>query len=118
MNPLNVTITNIIKGIKMSQKINLIMVVCGPNLMFQIDGTFDKVIFHHESEAALLIKKYLCWAKNTIDIIEFPDRGIGTNWHILDKGSIALYESLKDLLQDKYELAIEIPRDDFSDVYK
>jgi len=55
----------------MPQKINLTMVVCGDNLMFQIDGTFDKVIFHHESEAALLIEEYLRWVKSTIDIIEF-----------------------------------------------
>ncbi len=102
----------------MSQKINLTMVVCGDNLMFQIDGTFDKVIFHHESESALLIEEYLRWARNTIDIIEFPDGGIGTNWQILDKGSIALYESLKEILKDNYTLTIEIPRDDFSDVYK
>ena len=78
----------------MPQKINLTMVVCGGNLMFQIDGTFDKVIFHHESEAALLIEEYLRWVKSTIDIIEFPDGGVGTNWHILDKGSMTLYESL------------------------
>jgi len=102
----------------MPQKINLTMVVCGDNLMFQVDGTFDKVIFHHESEAALLIEEYLLWAKSTIDIIEFPDGGIGTNWHILDKGSIALYKSLKEILKDNYTLTMEIPRDDFSDVYK
>ena len=102
----------------MPQKINLIMVVCGDNLMFQVDGTFDKVIFHHESEAALLIDEYLRWVKSTINIIEFPDGGVGTNWHILDKGSITLYESLKEILKDNYTLVMEIPRDDFSDVYK
>jgi len=115
---LNAIIANNIKGAEMPIKINLTMVVSGPNLMFQIDGTLDKVIFHHESEAALLIEEYLRWVKNTIDIIEFPDGGIGTNWHILDKGSIALYESLKELLHNHYELTMEIPRDDFSDVYK
>ena len=94
------------------------MVVYGDNLMFQIDGTFDKVIFHHESEAALLIEEYLRWARSTIDIIGLPESGIGTNWHILDKGSIALYESLKEILKDNYTLAIEILRDDASDVYK
>ena len=102
----------------MPQKINLTMVVCGDNLMFQIDGTFDKVIFHHETEAALLIEEYLRWVKSTIDIIEFPDGGVGANWHILDKASMTLYESLKEILKDNYNLSIKIPRDDFSNVYK
>jgi len=93
------------------------MIVNDDNLIFQIDKTFDKVIFHHESEAALLIEEYLRWAKSTIDIMEFSKDGIGTNLHILDKGSIALYESLKELLQDNYELVIEISRDTCSDVY-
>ena len=102
----------------MPKRINITMVVCGDNLMFQINGTFDKVIFHHESEATLLIEEYLRWAKDTIDIIKFPDGGVGTNWHILDKSAVTLYESLKKILKDNYNLGIEIPRDDFSDVYK
>lgn len=102
----------------MSQKINLTMIVCGDKLIFQVDGTFDKVIFHHESEAALLIEEYLRWVKNILEILDFEDDGIDANWNIIDKGSFTLYESLKELLRDTYELAVEIQRDGFSDVCK
>ncbi len=100
----------------MPQKINLIMVVCGDNLMFQIDGTFDKVIFHHESEAALLIEEYLRWVKDIIKIDEISSN-IGTKQEILHKGATTLHESLKTLLADHYNLSMEFTEDEFNTLY-
>jgi len=75
---------------KCLKKTNLTILTCIDNLTFQIDGTFDKVIFHHESEVALLVEKYLCWVKNRIQIDEIPSN-IGTKHEILYKGAATLY---------------------------
>ena len=100
----------------MSKKINITMVVCGNNLMFQIDGTFDKVIFHHESEAALLVEEYLRWVKDIIQIDEIPSN-IGTKRDILLKGATTLHESLKTLLSDHYNLSMEFSEDEYNTLY-
>ena len=100
----------------MPQKINLTMLTCADNLTFQIDGTFDKVIFHHESEAALLIEEYLRWIKDIIQIDEIPS-SIGTKRDILLKGANTLYESLKILLADHYNLSMEFTEDECSTLY-
>ena len=89
------------------------MVVCNDNLIFQIDGTFDKVIFHHESEAALLTEEYQRWVKDIIQIDEIPNN-IGTKRDILLKGASTLYESLKTLLSDHYNLTMEFLEDEFN----
>ncbi len=100
----------------MPQKINLTMLTCADNLTFQIDGTFDKVIFHHESEAALLIEEYLRWIKDIIQI-DGISSNIGTKHEILLKGASALYESLKTLLSDHYNLSMEFLEDEYNTLY-
>jgi len=100
----------------MPQKIKLTMTACADNLTFQIDGTFDKVIFHHESEAALLVEKYLRWVKGIIQIDEIPSN-IGTKQEILYKGASTLYESLKTLLSDHYNLSMEFSEDEYNTLY-
>jgi len=100
----------------MPQKINLTMLTCADNLTFQIDGTFDKVIFHHESEAALLIEEYLRWIQDIIQIDEISS-SIGTKRDILLKGANTLYESLKILLADHYNLSMEFTEDEFNTLY-
>lgn len=100
----------------MSQKINLTMIACADNLTFQIDGTFDKVIFHHESEAAILIEEYLRWVKNINQIDEIPSE-IDTKHEILHKGANTLYESLKILLADHYNLTMEFTEDELNTLY-
>jgi len=100
----------------MPQKINLTMMACADNLMFQIDGTFDKIIFYNESEATLLIEEYLKWAKEIIQIDEFPNN-TGTKQDILRKGLSTLYESLKTLLADYYNLSIEFSENEFNTLY-
>jgi len=91
------------------------MLTCADNLTFQIDGTFDKVIFHNESEAALLIEEYLRWVKDIIQIDEIPNN-IGTQ-EILHKGATTLHESLKTLLADYYNLSMEFTEDEFNTLY-
>lgn len=100
----------------MPQKINLTMITCADNLTFQINGTFDKIIFHHESEVALLIEEYLRWIKDIIQIDEIPSN-IGTKRDILLKGATALYESLKTLLADHYNLSMEFSEDEYNTLY-
>lgn len=100
----------------MSQKINLTMIACADNLAFQIDGTFDKVIFHHELEAALLIDEYLRWVKDIIQTDDIPNE-IGTKHEILHKGASTLYESLKTLLNDHYNLTMEFSEDEYNTLY-
>ena len=92
------------------------MITCADNLTFQIDGTFDKVIFHHESEAALLAEEYLKWIKDIIQIDEIPS-SIGTKRDILLKGANTLYESLKILLADHYNLTLEFLEDEYNTLY-
>ncbi len=100
----------------MPQKINLTMTACVDNLTFQIDGTFDKVIFHHESEATVLIEEYLKWIQGIIQIDEIPS-SIGTKRDILLKGTNTLYESLKTLLSDHYNLSMEFSEDEYNTLY-
>ncbi len=100
----------------MPQKINLTMLTCADNLTFQIDGTFDKVIFHHESEAALLIEEYLRWIKDIIQI-DGISSNIGTKQEILLKGANTLHESLKILLADHYNLSMEFSEDEYNTLY-
>ena len=100
----------------MPQKINLTMIVCGDNLMFQVDGTFDKIIFHHESEAALLIEEYLRWIQDITQMDEISS-SIGTKRDILLKGANTLHESLKILLADHYNLSMEFTEDEYSTLY-
>ena len=100
----------------MPQKINLTMLTCVDDLTFQIDGTFDKVIFHHESEAALLVEEYLRWVKGIIQIDEISSN-IGTKQEILLKGATTLYESLKILLTDHYNLSMEFTEDEYNTLY-
>ena len=95
----------------MPQKINLTMIACGNNLIFQIDGTFNKVIFHHESEAALLTEEYQRWVKDIIQIDEIPS-DIGTKQAILLESATTLHESLKTLLADHYNLSMEFSEDE------
>ena len=90
----------------MPQKTNITMIAYSDDLTFQIDGTFDKVIFHNESEATLLIEEYLRWVKDVIQIDEIPNN-IGTKHDILLKGANTLYESLKIILADHYNLSME-----------
>lgn len=92
------------------------MMACADNLMFQIDGTFDKIIFHNESEAALLIEEYLRWVKAIIQIDEFPN-DIGIKQDILRKGSNTLYQSLKVILGNHYNLTMEFSEDEFNALY-
>ena len=100
----------------MPQKINLTMLTCADNLTFQIDGTFDKVIFHHESEATILIEEYLRWIQDIIQIDEIPS-SIGTKQEILLKGANTLHESLKILLADHYNLTLEFSKDEYNTLY-
>jgi len=100
----------------MPQKTNLTMFICTNNLTFQIDGTFYKVIFHHESEVALLIEEYLRWAKDIIQIDEIAS-DIGTKHEILLKAASTLYESLKTLLHDHYNLTMEFSEDEYNTLY-
>ena len=100
----------------MPQKINLTMLTCADNLTFQIDGTFDKIIFHHESEVALLIEEYLRWIKDIIQIDGIPSN-IGTKQEILHKGATTLHESLKTLLADNYNLSLEFLEDEYNTLY-
>ena len=100
----------------MPQKINLTMLACADNLTFQIDGTFDKVIFHHESEATLLIEEYLRWKKDIIRIDEIQSN-VGTKQEILHKDTNTLYESLKTLLSDHYNLALEFSEYEYNTLY-
>ena len=100
----------------MPQTINLTMVVCGDNLMFQVDGTFDKIIFHHESEATVLIEEYLRWIQDIIQIDGIPSN-IGTKHEILHKGTNTLYESLKTLLSDHYNLTLEFSEYEYNTLY-
>ena len=100
----------------MPQKINLTMTACADNLTFQIDGTFDKIIFHHESEAALLVEEYLRWVKDIIQMDEIPSN-IGTKRDILLKGANTLHESLKILLADHYNLTMEFSEDEYNTLY-
>ena len=105
-----------LKESKMPQKTNLIMIACADNLTFQIDGTFDKVIFPHESEAALLIEEYLRWVKGIIQIDEIPNN-IGTKQEILHKGATTIHESLKTLLTNHYNLSMEFSEDEYNTLY-
>ena len=100
----------------MPQKINLTMLACIDNLPFQIDGTFDKVIFHYESEAALLVEEYLRWVKDIIQIDEIQSN-VGTKQEILHKGTNTLYESLKTLLSNHYNLSMEFSEDEHNTLY-
>ena len=100
----------------MPQKINLTMIACADDLTFQIDRTFDKIIFHHESEAALLIEEYLRWIKDIIQIDGIPSN-IGTKQEILHKGATTLHESLKTLLADNYNLSLEFLEDEYNTLY-
>jgi len=101
----------------MSQKIKLIMLACGADLIFNIDGTNDTIIFALESQESAVIEEYLRWSKHIIENIDFPDGNIG-KWDKITDGVNTLHEELQDILNYKYALELIIPTDDFSDVHK
>jgi hypothetical protein len=101
----------------MSQKIKLNMCVSGPAITFQIDGTPDEVKFR-QNHINSSVEQYVRWANNTLAIVDYPDDTCGTNWKVLDEGARILYEELRVLLKDYYELDFVIARDDYDDIYK
>ena len=101
----------------MSQKIKLIMLVCGADLTFNIDGTNDTVIFALESQESTAIEEYLRWSKHIVESVDFPNGDIG-KWDKITDGANTLYKELQDILDYKYTLELIIPKDDFSDVHK